>query len=106
MPIIKNITFIMGCGLVVILRRGEWNELTRHPKDRGKDQPNSRTNYLQQGENDVDCIAISLFYFLNRLYVVILLELEFWESLLGLGLWGYLCHILLGIGFWAINICL
>jgi hypothetical protein len=31
----------------------EWNELTGHPKDRGKDRPNSRTNSLQQGENDV-----------------------------------------------------
>jgi hypothetical protein len=26
--------------------------------------------------------------------------------LLGLGLWGYLCNILIGLGFVAINICL
>jgi hypothetical protein len=38
----KAIMFIMGCGLVVILRRGDWNELTGHPKDRGKDSSNSR----------------------------------------------------------------
>jgi hypothetical protein len=53
MPMMKSITFIMGCGLVVILRRGEWNDLTGHPKDCGKNRPNSRTNSLQQGENDV-----------------------------------------------------
>jgi hypothetical protein len=50
----KSVTFIMGCGLVVILRKGEWNELTGHPKDRGKNQPNSRTNSLKPGEDDVD----------------------------------------------------
>jgi hypothetical protein len=32
MSMMKNVTFIMGCGLVVILRNGEWNELTRHQK--------------------------------------------------------------------------
>jgi hypothetical protein len=48
----KSITFIMGCGLV-ILRRREWNDLTGHPTDCGKNRPNSRTNSLQQGENDV-----------------------------------------------------
>jgi hypothetical protein len=53
MPMMKSITFIMGCGLVVILRRGEWNDLTGHPKDCGKNRPNSRMNSLQQGENDV-----------------------------------------------------
>jgi hypothetical protein len=37
----KAITFIIECGLVVILRRGDWNKLTRHPKDRGKDSSNS-----------------------------------------------------------------
>jgi hypothetical protein len=37
----KAITFIMGCDLVVILRIGDWNELTRHLKDRGKDCSNS-----------------------------------------------------------------
>jgi hypothetical protein len=42
----KRVTFIMGCGLVIILRKGEWNELTGHPKDRGKNQPNSRMNSL------------------------------------------------------------
>jgi hypothetical protein len=31
----------------------KWSELTGHLKDCGKDRPNSRTNSLQQGENDV-----------------------------------------------------
>jgi hypothetical protein len=44
----------MRCGLVVELSEGEWNELTGHNKDHGKDQPNSRTNSLQHGENDAD----------------------------------------------------
>jgi hypothetical protein len=39
--------------LPMILRKGEWNELTEHPKDHGKTHPNLRTNFLQQGENDV-----------------------------------------------------
>ena len=50
----KNIKFIMGCGLVVILRNGEWNELTWHLKDSGKDNLNSMENSLQPGEDDVD----------------------------------------------------
>jgi hypothetical protein len=54
MPMVKSVTFIVGCGLVMTLRRGEWNELTGHPKDRGKDRPNSRANSLQLGENDAD----------------------------------------------------
>jgi hypothetical protein len=45
---------IMGCGLAIKLRRDDWNELTGHPKDRGRDQPNSMTNSLQSGEDDVD----------------------------------------------------
>jgi hypothetical protein len=53
----------------VELRRGEWNELTGHPKDRGKNRRNSRTNSLQPGENDVDCIAVSLFNFPFRIRI-------------------------------------
>jgi hypothetical protein len=64
MLMMKSVAFIMGC-FVLVLRMGEWNELTRHPKDRGKNQPNSRTNSLQQGENDANCVAVNLFYFLN-----------------------------------------
>jgi hypothetical protein len=56
---------IMGRGLVVKLRRGDWNELTGHPKDHGRDRPNSRTNSLQLGEDDVDHIA-SKFMKTNR----------------------------------------
>jgi hypothetical protein len=54
MSMMKSVTFIMGCGLVVILRNGEWNELIGHPKDRGKDSPNSKANSLQPGKDDVD----------------------------------------------------
>jgi hypothetical protein len=49
----KSVTFIMGCGLIIILRKGKWNELTGHLKDHGKNQPNSRMNSLQPGEDDV-----------------------------------------------------
>jgi hypothetical protein len=54
MSMMKSATFIMGCGLVIILKKGKWNELIGHPKDRGKKQLNSRTNSLQPGENDID----------------------------------------------------
>jgi hypothetical protein len=73
MSMMKSVTFIMGCGLVIILRKGEWNELTGHPKDRGKNQLNS----LQPGEDDVDqdnilsfsilfelCLFVSLLFYL------------------------------------------
>jgi hypothetical protein len=66
MSMMKNVTFIMGCSLVVILRKGEWNQLTGHSKDRGKNQPNSRMNSLQPGEDDVDQDNIlSLVFYLN-----------------------------------------
>jgi hypothetical protein len=42
LPMIRGIKCILGCCLVLILRRGDWNELTGHPKDRGKDNSNSR----------------------------------------------------------------
>jgi hypothetical protein len=41
MSMMKSITFIMECGIVMILRREDWNELTGHPKDRGKDNSSS-----------------------------------------------------------------
>jgi hypothetical protein len=37
----RNVTLILGCSLVLILRNGECNELTGDPKDRGKDSSNS-----------------------------------------------------------------
>ena len=77
MLMMKSVSFIGGCCFVLVLRMGEWNELTGHPKDRGKNRPNTRTNFLQQGENDADCVVVNLFYFLNRFYVVILLGLGF-----------------------------
>ena len=36
MPMMKSIAFIVVCYLVLILRKGEWNELTGHPNDHGK----------------------------------------------------------------------
>jgi hypothetical protein len=36
----RAITYNMGRGLLVILRRRELNELTRHLKDHGKNLPN------------------------------------------------------------------
>jgi hypothetical protein len=59
-PLMKSTMIIIGRGLVVRLRRDDWNELTEHPKDRGRDRPNSRTNSLQPREDDVDQIAIKL----------------------------------------------
>jgi hypothetical protein len=53
-PLMKITMIIMGRGLAVKLRRDNWNELTGHPKDRGRDQPNSRTNSLHPGEDAVD----------------------------------------------------
>jgi hypothetical protein len=50
----RSVTLILGCCLVLILSKGDWNELTGHPKDRGKDRPNSRTNSLQPREDDAD----------------------------------------------------
>jgi hypothetical protein len=50
----KAIMFIIGYSLVLILRREDWNELTGHPKDRGKDSSNSKANSLQPWEDDAD----------------------------------------------------
>jgi hypothetical protein len=54
MPMMKSVAFIGGCFFVLVLKMSEWNELTGHPKDRGKNRQNSRTNSLQPGENDAD----------------------------------------------------
>jgi hypothetical protein len=64
MSMMKSVTFIMGCGLVVILRSGEWNELTGHPKDRGKDSPNLKANSLQPREDDVNRNSSHSIYFI------------------------------------------
>jgi hypothetical protein len=53
-PMKKSIAFIEGCCFVLVLKMGEWNELTRHPKDHRKNLRNSRTNSLQPGEDDAD----------------------------------------------------
>jgi hypothetical protein len=54
LPMIRDITCIVGHFCILILRNGQWNELIGHPKDHGKNRPNSRTNYVQPEENDVD----------------------------------------------------
>jgi len=38
--------------VALVLRSIEWNELIGHPKDRGKDDSNSRTNSFQSDEID------------------------------------------------------
>jgi hypothetical protein len=54
-----RLVVVMGCNLFIfwfqvslILRNTEWNELIGHPKDRGKEGSNSRTNSFQPGETD------------------------------------------------------
>jgi hypothetical protein len=64
-PLMKITMIIIGRGLAVKLRRDDWNELTGHPKDRGRNRWNSRTNSLQPTEDDVDQIA-SKFMKTNR----------------------------------------
>jgi hypothetical protein len=54
MPMMKSVAFIGRCCFVLVLKMGEWNELTGHPKDRGNNRRNSRTNSLQPGEDDAD----------------------------------------------------
>jgi hypothetical protein len=55
----KKIAFIVECCLVLILRNGEWNELTGYPKDRGKNRLNLRMNSLQPRENDADLMKLA-----------------------------------------------
>jgi hypothetical protein len=50
----RSVKLILGCFLVLILRKGECNELTGHPMDHGKNRPNFRSNSLQPWENDAD----------------------------------------------------
>jgi hypothetical protein len=65
--LMKSTMIIMGRDLFVKLRRGDWNELTGHPKDRGKNQLNSRIISLKPGEDDVDQDDLSylLVFYLN-----------------------------------------
>jgi hypothetical protein len=45
--------FLFWYKVVLILRKMGWKGLIGHPKDRGKDDSNSRTNSLKPGENNV-----------------------------------------------------
>jgi hypothetical protein len=51
-PMMRSITLTLGCCLVLISKKGDWNELIGHPKDR----VNDRTNSFQLGEDDADQI--------------------------------------------------
>ena len=56
-PMMRSIMFILGCYLVLILRKSKWNKLTGHLKNSEKNWPNSRSNSLQPGENDADQLS-------------------------------------------------
>jgi hypothetical protein len=62
-----RLVVVMGCNLFIfwfqvslILRNTKWNELIGHPKDRGKNDSNSRTNSFQPGEIDAGGNQIQL----------------------------------------------
>jgi hypothetical protein len=50
--VISEVLFIVGCYIVLLLKRKGWKGLTGLLKDRGKNHLNLRTNALQLGEND------------------------------------------------------
>jgi hypothetical protein len=52
--VIRGVLFLLGCYIILLLKRNGWKRLVGHPKDRGKHHRNSRTNSLQPGEDDVD----------------------------------------------------
>jgi hypothetical protein len=85
---VKNFRFtiqsyvVVGCKLflfryqvVLLLKRTGWKGLTRHPKHRGKDNSNSRTNSLQPRENDAGQFT-SRPVLVKRSYLVILISNE------------------------------
>jgi hypothetical protein len=54
-----RLVVVMGCNLfifwfqvILVLRNTGWNELIGHPKDREKEDLNSRTNFFKPGETD------------------------------------------------------
>jgi hypothetical protein len=52
-----KLVVVIGCiifwfQVILVLRNTRWNELIGHPKDRGKEDLNSRTNSFQPGETD------------------------------------------------------
>jgi len=54
-----KLVVVMGCNLFIfwfqvalVLKNTGWNELIGHPKDRGKEDSNSRTNSFQPVETD------------------------------------------------------
>jgi len=51
--VISEELFLVGCYIVLLLKRKGWNGLIGNSKDRGKNHLISRTNSLQPGENDV-----------------------------------------------------
>jgi len=62
-----KLVVVMGCNLFIfwfqvtlVLKNTGWNELICHPKDRGKEDSNSRTNSFQPGETDAGGNQIQL----------------------------------------------
>jgi hypothetical protein len=56
-----KLVIVIGCNLFIfwfqvtlVLKNTGWNELIGHPKDRGKEDSNSRTNSFQPGETDAE----------------------------------------------------
>jgi hypothetical protein len=54
-----RLVVVMGCiifwfQVILVLRNTGCNELIGHPKDRGKEDLNSRTNSFQPGETDAE----------------------------------------------------
>ena len=47
--VIKEVLFISGCYITLLLKKKGWKGLISHPKDRGK---NHHTDYLQLGKDD------------------------------------------------------
>jgi hypothetical protein len=50
--VISEVLFLVGCYIIFLLYRNEWNGLIWHPKDQGKNHLNSMMNFLNPCEND------------------------------------------------------
>ena len=104
MPMMKSVAFVGGCYFVLVLRMGEWNELTgirriveRTGRIRGRILSNlgrmmqiggptakdrSNGDLAVRTHSSLCFISLSIFCYFIRFRVL-----------------GYLCHILLGLGF-------
>jgi hypothetical protein len=57
--VIKEVLFILGWYIILLLNRKGWKGLISHPKDRGKNHHNARTDYLQPGKDDLNSMTNS-----------------------------------------------